>query len=158
MRIGKDTAVTIRFKVWDLNGKLLEDGKQPVAYLQGGYGNVPSAIEQALEGQTSGYQITLELQPRDAFGERDESLVQTIPRSQFPPGVKVGGQLQGTDHDGHMRMFTVKKIKGQEVFLDANHPLAGLGIRIAVDVVGVRAASEEEIAHGHVHGDGGHHH
>ena len=158
MRIGKDTAVTIRFKVSDLNGKLLDDGKQPVAYLHGGYGNVLPAIEQALENQTSGYQVTLELQPQDAFGERDESLVQTIPRSQFPPGVKVGGQLQGPDHEGHMRTFTVKKIKGQEVFLDANHPLAGIGIRIAVSVVNVRAASEEEIAHGHVHGDGGHHH
>ena len=158
MQIGKDTAVTVRFRMWDLNGKLLEDGKQPTAYLHGGYGNVPPGVERALEGQTSGYQVTVELQPQDAFGERDENLVQTIPRKQFPPGVKVGGQLQGPDREGRMRTFTVKKIKGQEVFLDGNHPLAGVGIRIAVTVVEVRAASEEEIAHGHVHGDGGHYH
>ena len=158
MQIGKDTTVTLRLKVWGLNGKLIEDGRQPIAYLHGGYGNLPSAIERALEGHTTGYQVTLELQPQDAFGERDENLVQTISRKQFPPGVKVGGQLQGPDRDGRMRTFTVMKIKGQEVFLDGNHPLAGVGIRIAVSVVGVRAASEEEIAHGHVHGEGGHHH
>jgi FKBP-type peptidyl-prolyl cis-trans isomerase SlyD len=158
MKIEKDSAVTARFKVSDLTGKLLDEGKQPIAYLHGGYGNVPPKIEEALEGQTAGYQVTLDLQPQDAFGERDENLVQTISRSQFPPGVKVGGQLQGRDREGHVRAFLVKKIKGQEVFLDGNHPLAGIGLRFAVTVVDVRAASEEEVKHGHVHGDGGHHH
>jgi len=158
MKIEKDSAVTARFKVSDLTGKLLDEGKQPIAYLHGGYGNVPPKIEEALEGQTAGYQVTLDLQPQDAFGERDENLVQTISRSQFPPGVKVGGQLQGRDREGHVRAFLVKKIKGQQVFLDGNHPLAGIGLRFAVTVVDVRAASEEEVKHGHVHGDGGHHH
>ena len=158
MQIGKDTAVTLQIKVWDLNGRLLEGGKQPVAYLHGGYGSIVPGVERALEGQTSGYQVTLDLQPHDAFGERDENLKQTISRKQFPPGVKVGGQLQGPDREGQMRTFTVRKIKGQEVFLDGNHSLAGVAIRVAVSVIGVRAATEEEIAHGHVHGDGGHHH
>jgi FKBP-type peptidyl-prolyl cis-trans isomerase SlyD len=158
MKIEKNTAVTVRFKVSELAGKLLDDGKQPTAYLHGGYGNVPPKIEEALEGQAAGYEVTLDLQPQDAFGEYDENLVQTIPRSQFPPGVKVGGQLEGRDRDGHVRAFLVKKIKGQEVFLDGNHPLAGTGLRFAVTVISVRAASEEEVTHGHVHGDGGHHH
>ena len=158
MKIEKDTAVTVHLKVSELAGKLLDDGKQPIAYLHGGYGNVPPKVEEALEGQSAGFQVTIDLQPQDAFGERDENLVQTISKSQFPPGVKVGGQLQGRDRDGHMRTFLVKKIKGQEVFLDGNHPLAGTGLRFAVTVVSVRAASEEEIKHGHVHGDGGHHH
>ena len=158
MKIEKNTAVTVRFKVSELAGKLLDDGKQPTAYLHGGYGNVPPKIEEALEGQAAGYEVTLDLQPQDAFGERDENLVQTISRSQFPPGVKVGGQLEGRDREGHVRAFVVKKIKGQEVFLDGNHPLAGTGLRFAVTVISVRAASEEEVTHGHVHGDGGHHH
>ncbi len=93
--------------------------------MHGGYGNVLPKIEEALEGQTAGYKVTLDLQPQDAFRERDESLVQTIPESQFPPGVKGGGQLEGRDQEGRGRMFVVKKIKGQEVFLDGNHPLAG---------------------------------
>jgi FKBP-type peptidyl-prolyl cis-trans isomerase SlyD len=158
MKIEKNAAVTVRFKVSELAGKLLDDGKKPMAYLHGGYGNVPPKIEEALEGQSTNYQVTLDLQPEDAFGVRDENLVQTISRSQFPPGVKVGGQLQGPDGEGHTRTFVVKKVKGQEVFLDGNHPLAGMGLRFDVTVIDVRAASEEEIAHGHVHGDGGHDH
>jgi len=158
MKIEKNTAVTLRFKLSELNGKLLEETKQPVAYLHGGYGNVLPKIEEALEGQTTGYKVTLDLQPQDAFGERDESLVKTIPRSQFPPGVKVGGQLQGRDAEGREQTFMVKKIKGQEVFLDGNHPLAGTALRFVLSVLGVRVASDEEIAHGHVHGEGGHDH
>lgn len=158
MKIEKNTAVTLRLKVSDLNGKVLDDGKHPLAYLHGGYDNLLPRIEEALEGQAVGYQVTLDLQPQDAFGERDETLVQTIPKSQFPPGVKVGGQLQGPDKEGRMRAFTVKKIKGREVFLDGNHPLAGMGLRFAVTVIDIRPASDEEIEHGHVHGDGGHHH
>jgi FKBP-type peptidyl-prolyl cis-trans isomerase SlyD len=158
MKIEKDMAVTVRFKVSELAGKLLDDGKQPIAYLHGGYGNVPTKVEEALEGQSAGYQVTLDLQPEDAFGVHDENLVQTISKSQFPPGVKVGGQLQGPDREGRARTFIVKKIKGQEVFLDGNHPLAGIGLRFDVTVIDVRAASAEEVEHGHVHGDGGHHH
>ncbi len=158
MKIEKNTAVTLRFKLSELGGKLLEETKQPVAYLHGGYGNVLPKIEEALEGQEAGYKVTLDLQPQDAFGERDESLVKTIPRSQFPPGVKVGGQLQGRDAEGREQTFMVKKIKGQEVFLDGNHPLAGTALRFVLSVLGVRVASDEEIAHGHVHGEGGHDH
>ena len=158
MKIEKDMAVTVRFKVSELAGKLLDDGKQPIAYLHGGYGNVPTKVEEALEGQSAGYQVTLDLPPEDAFGVHDENLVQTISKSQFPPGVKVGGQLQGPDREGRARTFIVKKIKGQEVFLDGNHPLAGIGLRFDVTVIDVRAASAEEVEHGHVHGDGGHHH
>ncbi len=158
MKIEKNTAVTLRFKLSELSGKLLEETKRPVACLHGGYGNVLPKIEEALEGQTTGYKVTLDLQPQDAFRERDESLVQTIPESQFPPGVKGGGQLEGRDQEGRGRMFVVKKIKGQEVFLDGNHPLAGTALRFVVTVISVHAASEEEIAHGHVHGDGGHDH
>lgn len=158
MKIGKDTVVTMRFKATELSGKVLEDGKTPMAYLHGGYSNVLPKIEEALEGQTAGYKVTLELQPEDAFGERDEALVQTISKSQFPPGVKVGGQLRGRDMEGNERVFEVKKIKGQEVFLDANHPMAGVALRMEVTVLDVRAATGEEIEHGHVHGEGGHNH
>jgi len=158
MKITKDTAVTIRYRISDASGKLLEDGKEPNAYLHGGYGNTFPKVEAALEGQEKGFQTSLELQPADAFGERNEALVQVIPKTQFPPGVKVGGQLEGRGEDGHTHVFTVVKIKGPEVHLDGNHPLAGKALRLNVTVVDVRAASAEEIAHGHVHGAHGHHH
>lgn len=158
MKIEKNTAVTLRYKVADTQGKLLEESKEPMAYLHGGYGNTFPKLEAALEGQMPGYQTTLELQPQDAFGLRDEGLVQTIPKTQFPPGVKVGGQLEGRGEDGHVQVFTVMKIKGDQVLLDGNHPHAGKTLRFSVKVEDVRAATDEEIAHGHVHGAHGHHH
>src|SRR4051812_44296788 len=100
MKIAKNTAVTLRFKVSDAQGKSIEDGKEPMVYLHDGYGNTLAKIEEALEGQETGYAVNLALAPEDAFGQRDESLLRTIPRSEFPPGVKVGGQLQGVDDEG----------------------------------------------------------
>ena len=158
MKIDKNTAVTLQFKVTDLQGKLIEDGKEPTVYLHGGYGNTLPKIEEALTGQQSGYQITLDLQPQDAFGVRDEGLLRTLPKKQFPPGVKVGGQLEGHGDDGHVMVFNVMKIKGDTVLLDGNHPLAGKALRFAIKVLDVRQASEEEIAHQHVHGAHGHQH
>lgn len=158
MKIEKNTAVTLRFKVADAQGKLIEETKEPMAYLHGGYGNTLPKIEEALEGREAGYQVTLALEPADAFGLRDEDLVRTIPRSQFPPGVKVGGQLEGQGSDGRTQVFNVSKIKGQTVILDGNHPLAGKALRFTLKVMDVRQASAEEIAHQHVHGEHGHQH
>ena len=158
MKISKNTAVTLQFKVTDLQGKLIEDGKEHSVYLHGGYGNTLPKIEAALDGQEAGYQLTLELQPEDAFGLRDESLLRTLPKKQFPPGVKVGGPLEGHGDDGQMMVFTVMKIKGDTVLLDGNHSLAGKALRFSIKVLDVRLASDEEIAHQHVHGEHGHHH
>jgi FKBP-type peptidyl-prolyl cis-trans isomerase SlyD len=158
MKIDKNTAVTLQFKVADLQGKLIEDGKEPSVYLHGGYGNTLPKIEAALDGQEAGYQLSLELQPEDAFGVRDDSLLRSLPKKQFPPGVKVGGQLEGHGDDGQMMVFNVMKIKGDTVLLDGNHALAGKALRFQIKVISVRAASEEEIAHQHVHGAHGHQH
>lgn len=158
MKIGKDTAVTLSYKVADAQGKLVEQSSAPMVYLHGGYGNTLPKIEEALDGQEPGFQTVLALEPQDAFGLRDESLVQTIPRTQFPPGVKVGGQLEGRGADGTQHVFNVIKIKGDTVMLDGNHPLAGKALRFTLKVTDVRAASQEEISHRHVHGEHGHHH
>ncbi|OGB07472.1 MAG: peptidylprolyl isomerase [Burkholderiales bacterium RIFCSPHIGHO2_12_FULL_61_11] len=158
MKIEKNTAVTLRFKVADAQGKRIEESQAPMVYLHGGYGNTLAKIEEALEGQEPGFQTTLALPPEDAFGLRDESLLRTIPRSQFPPGVKVGGQLEGRGSDGREQLFNVSKIKGDTVLLDGNHPLAGKALRFTLKVIDVRAASEEEMAHKHVHGAHGHAH
>lgn len=158
MKIEKNTVVTLTFRASNAQGKLLEDGKTPRSYLHGGYGNTLVGIEKALEGQEAGYETTLNIPPADAFGERDESLVTTIPKTQFPPGIKVGGQLEGRDDQGRQQVFTVVKIKGPEVHLDGNHPLAGQTLKFQLKVLEVRAASQEEVAHGHAHGAHGHHH
>ena len=158
MKIEKNTAVTLRFKVSDTQGKVVEQSNEPMVYLHGGYGNTLPKLEEALEGQLTGYQVILQLQAQDSFGLRDESLLRSLPKTQFPPGVKVGGQLEGRGDDGQVQVFNVMKIKGDTVLLDGNHPLAGKELRFDVKVLDVRAASEEEIAHQHVHGEHGHHH
>lgn len=158
MNINKDTVVTLTFRAKDAQGKVLEDGKTPRSYLHGGYGNTLAGIEKALDGRAAGDAVTAVLAPADAFGERDEGLLQTLPKAEFPPGVKVGGQLQGQDGAGHTLNFTVLKIKGDTVYLDGNHPLAGQTLRFDIQVLEVRAASAEEITHGHAHGAHGHHH
>ena len=158
MKITKDTVVTLSFRATDAQGKVLEDGKEPRAYLHGGYGNTLVGIENALEGQEKGFETTLTLAPADAFGERDESLVTSIPKSEFPAGVKVGGQLQGQDEQGNQQVFNVVKIKGPTVLLDGNHPMAGQTLKFALKVIDVQAASVEEVSHGHAHGAHGHHH
>jgi FKBP-type peptidyl-prolyl cis-trans isomerase SlyD len=158
MKIAKNTVVTVNYKLSDAQNNLIEDGSQPMVYLHGGYENTLPKIEAALDGQEAGYETTLSLQPEDAFGVRDEALVRVIPKSEFPPGVKVGGQLEGRTDDGTPHVFHVMKIKGQEVHLDGNHPLAGKALKFTLKVTGVRMASGEEIQHKHVHGEHGHHH
>ncbi|MEJ7930320.1 peptidylprolyl isomerase [Ramlibacter sp. AN1015] len=158
MKIEKDTVVTMRCRIADEKGQLIQDGKQPMTYLHGGYDNTFPKIEQALAGRGAGEQVSLTLAPTDGFGERDESLLRTLPRSEFPPGVKVGGQLELPGPQGEPHPFTVTKIKGDTVLLDGNHPLAGRTLKLSITVGSVRAASAEEIAHRHVHGEGGHHH
>ena len=158
MKIEKDTVVTLKYKVSDAQGKLLEAAAEPMAYLHGGYENTLPKIEEALAGQEKGYQTTLVLSAADSFGERDEGLLQTMPKKDFPPGVKVGGQLRGRTADGREAIFNVVKIKGDTVMLDGNHPWAGQTLRFQLNVIDVRAAIQEEIEHRHVHGAHGHHH
>ena len=156
MNITKDSAVTLTYKVTTPQGKPLDSGN--LAYLHGGYENIFPKVEAALDGQAVGFATTLDLAVEDAFGARDESLVRTIPKSEFPPGGKVGGQLQGVGNDGQPAVFNVVKIKGPEVHLDGNHPLAGQALKFSCKVTAVRAATAEEIAHRHVHGAHGHQH
>lgn len=158
MKIEKDTAVTLRLKISDTDGKVLDQASEPVAYLHGGYDNLFPKLEQALEGREAGFKTTVELQAQDAFGVRADHLVRTISKTQFPPGVKVGGQLELLGETGKPEIYRVVKIKGDKVMLDGNHPHADKALRVTMVVVSVRLATAEEITHGHVHGAHGHHH
>ena len=156
MNITKDTAVTLRYTLTDAKGKLRESNT--IDYLHGGYDSLFPKVEAALEGRTVGFAVTVDLAVDQAFGPRDESLVRTIPKSEFPPGVKLGGTLEGVSDGGVPMMFHVMKIKGPVVHLDGNAPLAGEALRFACKVMAVRPATAEEIAHRHVHGGHGTHH
>ena len=157
MDITSQCVVELTWTLKDTLGEVLDELDEPVAFFIGGNDLLPK-IEEALDGQDSGYQTTLVLSAADAFGERDESLLQTMPKKDFPPGVKVGGQLRGRTPDGREAIFNVVKIKGDTVMLDGNHPWAGQTLRFQLNVIDVRAAIQEEIEHRHVHGAHGHHH
>ena len=159
MRIAKDTAVTLRFKILDAKGKLIEEARQPMVYLHGGYHNTMPKIEEAMEGRARGYRTTLKLAAADAFGTRDESLMQTVARSSLPGTPKIGAQFRGqTGTSQSDVVFRVIRFEGDSAIMDGNHPLADQAVQFDLTVMDIRAASEEEIAHRHVHGAHGHHH
>jgi len=162
MKIAQNTVVTVNYKLSDAQNNLIEDGRQPMVYLHGGYENTLPKIEEELDGKETGYATTLQIEPEDAFGEYDASLVKVEPRNRLPEPLEVGMQFEGMpdgeDGDEEALIFTVTEIADDKVVLDGNHPLAGMALRFELEVVDVRAATDEEIAHEHVHGAHGHHH
>jgi FKBP-type peptidyl-prolyl cis-trans isomerase SlyD len=163
MKIAKNTVVTVKYKMSDAQGNLIEESREPMVYLHGGYENTLPKIEEALDGKEAGYQTTIQVEPDDAFGEYDAELVKVEPRDRLPTPLEVGMQFEGlpdgSNQDDGAIVFTVTDVADDKVVLDGNHPLAGMALRFALNVTEVREASDEEIAHGHVHGGGhGHHH
>jgi FKBP-type peptidyl-prolyl cis-trans isomerase SlyD len=155
MKITKNTVVTVKYKLSDAQGKVIEEGIEPMVYLHGGYDNTLPKIEAALDGKKVGFKTELQLEPEDAFGEYDAELVKVEPRSRLPSPLEVGMQFEGVpdddeDDEGEM-IFTVTDIAGDKVVLDANHPLAGIALRFNLEVTEVRVATEDEIKHQHVH-------
>ncbi|WP_308925058.1 peptidylprolyl isomerase [Janthinobacterium sp. J1-1] len=162
MKIAKNTVVTVNYKLSDAQDNLIEDGRQPMVYLHGDYENTLPKIEEELDGKEVGYSNTIQIEPDDAFGEYDPALVKVEPRNRLPEPLEVGMQFEGMPEsdspDEEAMIFTVTDIADDKVVLDGNHPLAGIALRFALTVADVREATEEEIAHGHVHGAHGHGH
>lgn len=138
---------------------MVDPGESPLAYLHGGYGGIFQPIEEALEGKQVGDEVVVKLQPEDAFGEYDEELVEIESRANFPDNIEVGMQFERVNEDGEEEgLYTVTDIAEDRVVIDGNHPLAGTALVFSCAVAAVRAASAEELSHGHVHGEHGHHH
>jgi FKBP-type peptidyl-prolyl cis-trans isomerase SlyD len=162
MKIAKNSVVTVEYKLSDAQNNLIEDGRQPMVYLHGGYENTLPKIEEELDGKDVGYHNTIQIEPEDAFGDYDPNLIKVEERSRLPEPLEVGMQFEGMpdgeDGEEEAMIFTVTEIADDKVVLDGNHPLAGMALRFELKVVDVRAATEDEIAHEHVHGAHGHHH
>lgn len=162
MKIAKNTVVTVNYKLSDAQGNLIEESREPMVYLHGGYENTLPKIEEALEGKDVGFETTIQVEPDDAFGEYDANLVKIEARSRLPDPLEIGMQFEGTpesdDKGEEALIFTVTDIADDKVVLDGNHPLAGVALRFTLNVVEIRDASDEEVAHQHVHGAHGHHH
>lgn len=159
MQIGKDTVVTLKYRVTDSEGNLVDEGTEPLVYLHGGYGGIFGKIEEELQGKEAGTEFNVGLQPEDAFGEYDAELVMIEPRNLFPDDIEVGMQFERATEEGEDdELFTITDIADDKVVVDGNHPLAGMALLFTGTVTEVRAASPEEVSHGHVHAPGGHHH
>jgi FKBP-type peptidyl-prolyl cis-trans isomerase SlyD len=160
MEIANNTVVTLQYKLSDAQDNLIEESREPMVYLHGGYGNTLPKIEEALEGKKVGFETTIQVEPDDAFGEYDANLVKIEPRDRLPEPLELGMQFEGTPDAGgeeESLIFTVTDIAEDKVVLDGNHPLAGMALRFNLNVIDVRPATPEEIAHEHVHGEHGEH-
>jgi FKBP-type peptidyl-prolyl cis-trans isomerase SlyD len=163
-QIADNKVVQFHYTLTDADGQQVETSldSDPLAYLHG-HDNMITAIEEALEGKQPGDKINLTLTPDQAYGEREEGLERRIPIKHLqglPKGTKSWkpGMIAAVKTDQGMRQVTVIKPGLKMVLVDANHPLAGKTLTYDIEVVAVRDASDDEIAHGHAHGAGGHHH
>jgi FKBP-type peptidyl-prolyl cis-trans isomerase SlyD len=157
MNIFANTVVTITFKLYDADNALLEETPEPIAYLHGGHSGIFPKVEAALNFKSIGDNVSVTLDPADAFGDYDSQLIRMEPLDRLPPDVAVGGYLVAEENDEE-RVWRVTNIAEGKAVLDGNHELAGQRLRFDCTVVDVRPATPEEISHGHVHGAHGHHH
>ena len=161
MLIAANKAVSIDYTLTNDAGEVIDRsaGGAPLVYLQGA-GNIIVGLEKALEGKQAGDELSVAIEPADAYGEYSAELVATLNRSMFEgvEELEVGMQFHASGPDGGMQIVTIRDIEGDDVIVDGNHPLAGQRLNFQVKVVSVREASAEEVAHGHIHGEGGHHH
>lgn len=156
MQISKHKVAAIHYTLTNNEGKVLDSsqGREPLHYIQG-IGNLIPGMEEGLEGKKQGDKFNLKVSPEKGYGIKDEKMIQRVPRSAFGSGeIKKGMQFQ----TNHGQVVTVAEVGLNEITVDANHPLAGVELNFAVEVMSIREATADELAHGHVHGPGGHHH
>jgi FKBP-type peptidyl-prolyl cis-trans isomerase SlyD len=160
MSITQDQVVSIHYTLTDDAGEIIDHSAEgePLAYLHG-RGNLIPGLERELTGKSAGDKLRVKIPPADGYGAYDAALVQRVPRRALKgvADLRLGMRLQTQTAQG-ARTVTVTQISGGMVTLDGNHPLAGKNLTFEVQVAAVRAATAEELSHGHVHGAGGHHH
>jgi FKBP-type peptidyl-prolyl cis-trans isomerase SlyD len=157
MNVGKDAIVALDVELWDLWGTKLQASEAPIEYLHGGYDNIFPLVEAALEGKHAGDKVEVRLEPEEAFGDYDESLVRIEARDDFPRELEVGMQFEGLpgadaadeDEADADTIYTVTDIAEDAVVLDGNHPFAGIALKFVCTVRAVRAATAEEVERGY---------
>jgi FKBP-type peptidyl-prolyl cis-trans isomerase SlyD len=160
MQIAESRVVLMHYTLTNTKGDVLDSsrGREPLAYLHGA-GNIIPGLERALAGKQDGDKTEVSIEPKDGYGERKPELVQQLPRRVFKGigNLRVGQRLHAQGPEGP-RAITVVAMAGDMVTVDGNHELAGEQLNFDVEITEVRAATAEEMSHGHVHGPGGHHH
>lgn len=150
--------VTVHFTLRNAEGEVLDvaDGEDPLVYLHGAE-NVPPGLEDALVGKKVGDKFEVRVSPEMGFGEKTGEVAR-LPRKELPDEVEVGDELELEDDEGEVILCFVSAVEPDAVVVTPDHPLAGVTLCYALEVVDVRPASREELAHGHPHGPGGHVH
>ena len=160
MSISKDKVVQLNYTLKDEQGAVIEsnEGQDPIAYLHG-HNNMMPGVEKALEGKDTGDKFTVTLPAIETYGERIANAEQRVSVKHLM-GAKVWkpGMIAVVNTEQGQRQVTVLKVGKFMVTVDTNHPLAGRELTFDLEVKDVRDATAEEVAHGHAHGDGGHHH
>jgi FKBP-type peptidyl-prolyl cis-trans isomerase SlyD len=161
MKIAQNKVVMIHYKLADKDGSVIDssEGRDALAYIQG-IGALVPGLEQELDGKVKDDKFSAVITPEHAYGKRDETLIRVVPKSGFQgeEEMSVGMQVQIDTGEEGMAIATLTKIEGDDVTLDLNHPLADIELHFDIEVVDVREATADELAHGHVHGPGGHEH
>ena len=159
MQVADNMAVSIHYTLTNDNGEVLDSsiGDEALVYLHG-KGNIISGLEKMLNGKVAGDKFNVRIAPEDAYGELMEEMIQVISRDMFEgiDNIELGMQFHADVSSGS-GIVTVVNIDGDDITIDGNHPLAGHALTFDVEVIDVRAATEEEAAHGHIHGAGCHH-
>ena len=160
MQVSAQKVVHIHYTLTSEEGEVIDssEGHGPLAYIHG-HGNIIPGLENALLGKMAGDKIKVTIPPEEAYGPRDENLIQTVPIDAFH-GVDeiLPGMQFHTETPNGVELVTVIDVQDGYVSLDGNHPMSGLTLNFDIEVTDVRDATEEELDHGHVHGEGGHHH
>ena len=160
MKIEKDRVVRFHYAVAEAGKEQLESSKavgEPLAILFG-RGQIIPGLEKAMDGREAGDSFKAAVTAADAYGERRDELTQRVPKKHFKNMPLAVGQTVMMQTQQGPRPITIKKVGMSVVDIDLNHPMAGKDLHFDIEIVEVREASEEEIAHGHVHGEGGHQH
>lgn len=142
-----------------VEGEVVDSTKEeePIEFMKG-YNAIIPGLERELEGMSVGETKSVTVAAQDAYGEFDPRQMVEVPRSEFPEGIPVeeGVELQVRDQQGNLLNAVISKVEGEKAVLDFNHPLAGKELHFDVKIAGLRAATDEELAHGHAHGPEGH--
>jgi FKBP-type peptidyl-prolyl cis-trans isomerase SlyD len=159
MKIEKDRVVSFHYTVSEQGQEPLEssDGRDPLVILVG-HGNIIPGLEKAMEGREAGDKFEVDVVAVDAYGEKREGLSQRVPKKYFKDVRLEPGMQAVLQTNFGPRAVTIQKVGMSVVDVDLNHPMAGKDLHFAIEIVDVREASAEEVEHGHVHGEGGHHH
>lgn len=159
MKIEKDRVVRFHYTVGEVGQPATEssNGGEPLAILFG-HGNIIPGLEKAMEGREAGETFAVDVPAADAYGERREGLGQRIAKKHFGEQRLVPGMQVVLQTNFGPRAVTIEKVGMSVVDVDLNHPMAGKALHFDIELVEVREAAAEELEHGHVHGDGGHHH